>query len=201
MWYAFDTPNVDDFADAKDWREMTTEERKISNDKYSAHSLSNRDISRTDPHLVQLVEELGDKENKMKPFNLQEALAGKPVVTRDGRKVQDIRHLPSAKPYSVVGVVDDGISDNPSTYTRDGVFSIHELDGSAADLFMASQKREGWINIYSQEPQSTESGAIYKNIVPVQGSRIIHPSKNSADYCPTLYLGKRIACVRIEWEE
>lgn len=23
----------------------------------------------------------------MKPFNLQEALAGKPVVTRDGRKV------------------------------------------------------------------------------------------------------------------
>lgn len=136
----------------------------------------------------------------MKPFNLQEALAGKPVVTRDGRKVQDIRHLPSATMYTVVGVV-DGSLENPRTFTHHGAFSANDVEN---DLFMAPQKKKGWINIYQKEGK-TESGYYYGNVMAISSHRVIHSCRESADAgasSPYVQdLGPRIACALIEWEE
>ena len=47
----------------KDWYSMTTEERIAYNKQYSEQTWCDRSVSRHDPILVQVVEELGDKAN------------------------------------------------------------------------------------------------------------------------------------------
>lgn len=55
----------------------------------------------------------------MKPFNLKEALAGKPVVTREGVTVTNVSHLTDTKkPYFKVVAVVDG---DPTFYHEDGI--------------------------------------------------------------------------------
>lgn len=79
----------------------------------------------------------------MKPFNLQEALAGKPVVTRDGRKVTKLTHFPESKSqgWKVVGLA--GYQVLP--VNENG--SYHGTIESDKDFLMASEKKEGWIGI------------------------------------------------------
>ena len=80
----------------------------------------------------------------LKPFNLQEALAGKPVVTRDGRKVVRIAHFPESKQYTVAGLLKG--EDSPRTFMDTGKYVSWEEEKDT-DLFMASEKKEGWIGI------------------------------------------------------
>ena len=47
----------------KEWSGMSFEERKDFNERYSKQTWYHRDISRHDPILVQVVEELGEKAN------------------------------------------------------------------------------------------------------------------------------------------
>ena len=82
--------------------------------------------------------------SKLKPFNLEAALKGEKVVTRDGREVTDIAHLPSSMlGYTVVGVLDGNIT----AFTEKGEFcpKTHYLDN---DLFMAPKERVVWANLY-----------------------------------------------------
>jgi hypothetical protein len=49
----------------KDWHSLPLEERIAFNEQYSKQTWSDHNISRHDPILVQVVEELGDKANGM----------------------------------------------------------------------------------------------------------------------------------------
>jgi hypothetical protein len=49
----------------KDWRSMTKDERIAFNEQYSKQTWSDRNVSRHDPILVQVVEELGEKADGM----------------------------------------------------------------------------------------------------------------------------------------
>lgn len=81
----------------------------------------------------------------MKPFNKEEALAGKSVVTRDGRKVVLLQEFPVAGlKYPLLGLVVG--ETNISTWTYDGIFQISN-PASGYDLFMASTTRKGYIAI------------------------------------------------------
>ncbi len=76
----------------------------------------------------------------MKPFNLERALAGAPVVTRDGGKVLDIKKwktMPVPHTYPLICLVEqeDGIF--TVTYTLEGRY-CKEVD-SLYDLFMESK--------------------------------------------------------------
>ena len=75
----------------------------------------------------------------MKPFNLVAALAGAPVVTRDGTPFTNVQHFPSATAeYNLAGV-------------NKGMVKLFKDDGTASDgpyLFMASVKRTVWVNMY-----------------------------------------------------
>src|ERR1700675_324569 len=79
----------------------------------------------------------------MKPFSLEEALAGKSVVTRAGNRVTRLVNL-GTELYPLVGAV-EGYSE-PQTFMLNGTFlnetSIYE---GSRDLFMASAKITGWI--------------------------------------------------------
>lgn len=76
---------------------------------------------------------------KTKPFNLKEALAGKPCHMRDGRRVTEL-HLFSTvekNPTLVVHLKDD-----------DSFIFYHKLSGVEDDLVMLIEPVTKWINIF-----------------------------------------------------
>lgn len=81
----------------------------------------------------------------MKPFNLEEALAGKPVVTRDGRKVTEIYHFKTASDetkYVLYAVIEGAIH----TYLLNGFYMSRGINDT--DLFMEERLIECWVSLY-----------------------------------------------------
>jgi hypothetical protein len=114
----------------------------------------------------------------MKPFDLQKALAGDPVVTRDGRPVKIAAYNPDAYPFAeIIGWVDK----SPKPWHSNGKILLDK--DHDVDLFMATKtvKKEGWVNIYNR----FDIAGAYK-------------TKEDADIAAER---NRIACIRIEWEE
>jgi len=79
----------------------------------------------------------------MKPFNLEEALAGKLVVTRDGRKVTHITRINDF----IVGIVEDIKEFN--NWTLKGNF-LNGHYSHICDLFMFTESKFLWINLWQQ---------------------------------------------------
>ncbi len=84
----------------------------------------------------------------MKRFNLEEYLKNpsKKVVTRDGGNVRIVCTDVKSEIYPVLALVDNGNEEIPTRYTKDGKFISN--DEYPCDLFFATKKREGWINMY-----------------------------------------------------
>ena len=126
----------------------------------------------------------------MKEFNLDEYLKNpsQKVVTRDGREVRIV--CTDAKgDEPIIALVYNNIreEENVYTYNRDGYF--YNNNDSYLDLFFASTKREGWINLYK---------GVVKDYLPSVGQKV-YKTKESA------ILNKRgdnyLTTVKIEWEE
>lgn len=81
----------------------------------------------------------------MKKFDLEKAKAGAPLVTRDGKPVQFVAHVPNAKEHTrVITVSNKGelcASCDTGAYWSD--------ERSGYDLFMAPVKRTVYVNIYN----------------------------------------------------
>ena len=83
------------------------------------------------------------KESKMKPFNLEEALAGKPVRTRDGQVVSELHRFKSQDlDEPLAGIVDDSVH----CWTLAGEYFENGITNF--DLFMAVEKKQCWKNVY-----------------------------------------------------
>lgn len=78
----------------------------------------------------------------MKKFNLEEALAGKPVITRDGREATQLVLFKAVGKYPLLCVADEELL----SYTKEG---NHLMSGkeSSHDLFMKPTKKSGWIAV------------------------------------------------------
>lgn len=128
----------------------------------------------------------------MKEFNLEEAKAGKPVCTRDGKPARIVCWDRKDKLYPIVALVDEGNWEQSYAYTEEGKFSI-ATSRYGYDLMMATEKHEGWINLYrskgnkSYPYQADPGGAIYTT---EENARFY--GKSSKDYITT---------IKIEWEE
>lgn len=81
----------------------------------------------------------------MKPFDLQAALAGAPVVTKTGIKVLAIAHLPQASlSFMRVYAVLEGLhGNNVQSYDESG-----HVGSGHFDLFMAPKRKTLYINIW-----------------------------------------------------
>lgn len=78
----------------------------------------------------------------MKPFDLEEAKAGKPVCTRAGRKVEIISFEHPIKGYPILAKVFFGKDDYEKfTFTESGTFFVAGKE-SEADLMMAEDEIE-----------------------------------------------------------
>lgn len=93
----------------------------------------------------------------MKEFNLKEAKAGKPVVTRDGHEVRIICFDRKGEDYPIVALIHRDNNENIRSYTLKGEYTWGS--NLKEDLFMKSEKKEGWINIYKAVVYSSESVA------------------------------------------
>ena len=121
----------------------------------------------------------------MKPFNLEQAKAGKPVVTRDGRPAR-ILAFDRKGPNRIIGLVTHIDFEVAYYWFEDGRASA-DFDLNY-DLVMKSEKKEGWINLfYGSLGVRRAVGAIHDNKDDALRS------KEGNDYY--------ITTIKVEWEE
>ncbi|HDR9003039.1 TPA: hypothetical protein QDA99_006598 [Burkholderia vietnamiensis] len=90
----------------------------------------------------------------MKPFDLEAAKRGEPIVTRDGRSVVFVAHDPSFTETHRVIVRVEGTG-SPRCYLESGAY--YKGDTNDLDLFMAPRKRTVYVNVYDQANPLGES--------------------------------------------
>ena len=123
----------------------------------------------------------------MKPFNLKEYLANpsKKVVTRDGRavKIYCTDYIDKCGLF-VIGKIEG----NAYSYSfrEDGRFLDHKETDN--DLFFASEKHEGWINLYKNEDGISWISPSYFT------SKKEAEEEGKAHTCS-------VTTIKIEWEE
>ena len=127
----------------------------------------------------------------MKPFNLEEYLKNpnRELVTRNGKSVRIICTDRKDVIYPIVALVSNNSDEekNPMCYTKEGKF--YPNGSSNSDLFFATKKREGWINIFKGADGNSYVGDDY-----------IFKSKENAEksgMTDKTYIGT----TKIEWEE
>jgi hypothetical protein len=78
----------------------------------------------------------------MEKFNLERALAGEPVCTRDGREVTQLVNFDTIFFNPIFGVVDGRVE----SWFKDGSYS--ESETTPFDLFMKPKENAIWVNVY-----------------------------------------------------
>lgn len=107
-------------------------------------------MSRTEQFLLR---ENNMKKNNLKPFNLERALSGEPIVTRDGMKVLQIAHFPlSTHVDEKLSVLLDDASGIHSFYENGRYVGNGEWNDSEYDLFMLPKTKKFWIGISMENP-------------------------------------------------
>lgn len=85
----------------------------------------------------------------MKQFNLQLALDGFPVITRDGREVTQITRFNCACANDIACVINNQINlfnkYGEHNFFKDGHW--HRFED--LDLFMKPTKKQGWVNVFN----------------------------------------------------
>ena len=122
----------------------------------------------------------------MKQFNLREYIENpsRQVVTRDGRPVR-IVCTDANNEFPVIALVKINGTDEECVYCfkADGTY----FRNNCRDLFFASVKHEGWVNLY------------YNVCGTVSTDTTVFPSKELAQASKKYY--KYIDTIHIEWED
>ena len=120
----------------------------------------------------------------MKEFNLNEYLKNpsQKVVTRDGRAVRIICTDVKGE-YPIMALIPDKQQELTYRYLRNGRQLTYT--DSPLDLCFPTTKREGWVNIYSEQE--------YRH----PGENIFKTKEEAIKYKDINY----IATIKIEWEE
>lgn len=114
-----------------------------------------------------------------KKFDLQKALAGDKVVTRDGREVTEIHRFNTViDRKNIISVID---GDFRCHYDNGNYFD--DSTKSCNDLFMTTTKKSAWLNIYRFN--KTLVSSLYDTE---------EEANKRAD-------SDRLACIQVEWEE
>lgn len=104
---------------------------------------------------------------KTKEFDLEEALNGAKVVTRDGREVTQLTKFKTIEEHCLYGVVDEEIH----SWHKNGVFYKHTKNNT--DLFLAVEPIRIYANVYYSQNGLLEMGLCFKDrdTAELQGTR------------------------------
>ena len=121
----------------------------------------------------------------MKRFNLEEYLANpsKKVVTRCGLAVTRFLCTDRKHTKPIVACIEDGCTEVVCFYAKDG--KVTSNMSTDFDLFFATEKREGWVNVYKSESDWSLGTSIW------QTEEEAKKWVGAADYATT---------IKIEWE-
>lgn len=124
----------------------------------------------------------------MKKFNLQEYLKNpdRHIVTRKGTDAKIICTDGSNKTYPILALIQNEEGKDVLSYTNDGM----NVKGykSPFDLFFATEKKNGWVNIYK-----SGNNVIFGSNRPYNSEELAKDNIMLAfDYITT---------IKIEWEE
>lgn len=125
---------------------------------------------------------------EMKEFNLQEAKAGKPVCTRDGRNARIICFDAKREHCPIVALIDDGDKEYVASYCADGRFIYNHRVEHSVDLFMAPEKHVGWGWASRLSPCSIVS--MFAQIYETEEEALSHKPGRSECFL-----------AKVEWEE
>ena len=138
------------------------------------------------------IQEIINKEKQMtqntkqshKPFNLQAALEGAPVMTMQGDKVIRIVHFPEATRENarVIALLENGAV---ISCCENGKY--YENNESTYDLVMAPTTKTGWVNVFIGEFNTYFASRVYTTY-----EEAVEVKKNYHNYITT---------TKIEWEE
>lgn len=122
----------------------------------------------------------------MKQFNLEEYLENpdRRIITKDGRSVRII--CTDAKGnFPIIALVKTYNGSETVLRLKENGRFYNDTENSS-DLFFASIKKEGWVNMYKTWSGATQIGQIYSSKEEAEMGR------KDADY---------ISTAKIEWEE
>lgn len=98
----------------------------------------------------------------MKPFNLEKALNGHPVVTRCGIEVINLHYFKeSSSIYKLHGVVKAKYNSSVKNWTDEGVFNKDEP--CSLDLFLKTEKKTVYVNIYKRHPDGKLEAVVHED--------------------------------------
>lgn len=156
--------------------EIKQDKENMEEREYSEEDMKNNPRFKHHKNIEQVI-----NMQKMKPFDLEAAKAGKPVCTRDGRKARIICFDAKRKDgKNIMALIPSkeypGFEDLVAYPNNGNYHGGHENDG---DLMMLPQKKEGWIIIHKE--------AIY--------------DKETAEKIARETTANVIRIQKIEWEE
>lgn len=118
----------------------------------------------------------------MKPFNLERAIAGDPVMTRDGRVVRQLTYFAdSTNNYPLLGTIGTEIK----SWTKAGFWAVDGDEDDGRNLVMKPIKKYGWVNVYSSNGHYAMTGEIYET----EEAALLNKSSGC------------VATTKIEWSE
>lgn len=159
--------------------EIKQNKENMEEREYSEENMKNNPRFKHHKNIEQVI-----NMQKMKPFDLEAAKAGKPVCTRDGRKARiicfDRKLLFKGISYPIIALVEDTAKEETVYgYNEKGKVIIEDDATYKDDLMMLPQKKEGWIIIHKE--------AIY--------------DKETAEKIARETTANVIRIQKIEWEE
>lgn len=106
----------------------------------------------------------------MKPFDLEAAKRGEPLVTRDGRKATFVAHTPQCAVACRVWVHVEGEASLLGFY-ENGLMSPRREDGW--DLFMAPKTRTLYVNLYCSD-FGYSTGSVFDSAEKSEMQRVLN---------------------------
>jgi len=133
-----------------------------------------------------LIKEKQMKQATLKPFNLEQAITGKPIVCRDGTPAKFLYYDKELNISCRVGAAVEG---QLRGYCENGNYFPH-TSPTDCDLFMASEKKRGWVNVYKR-------GSYHEEDPATCGGRVFSSQQDAIKNA----VGTPLSTIEIHWEE
>lgn len=98
----------------------------------------------------------------MKPFDIELAKQNHPVQTRDGRPARIVCYDVKGHDFPIMALImEEDNKEMPYLFSSTGHVNNSVIE-SRLDLFMAPNKKEGWINLYRSSIYAAGTSSVYK---------------------------------------